>query len=170
MGRDGPWLACSRNRYVTSRDEARLVPKRHLTVSSSEPESLAHASDEHCTSIRVAPQSLTQYPKPGGTNASAGGLCSCHQCSVPCSISLKTGASMISPLSPVTRGRGWGQASSHPSIPSVPAAFLVSPCVGSWGSWEGGGREGKAAVRREVQEIKEKRVSPPPATPWYKSL
>lgn len=149
MGRDRPWLVCSRNRYVTSRDEARLVPKRHLRVSSSEPESLAHASDEHCTSIRVAPQSLTQYPKPGGTNASAGGLCSCQQCSVPCLISLN-GASMISPLSAVTRGRSWGR---HPLTLPPPLSqqhFSSPPVWGSWGSWKGGGREGKAAVRQEV--------------------
>jgi len=129
---------------------------------------VAHASDEHCSSIRAAPQPLTQYPKPGGTTASAVGLCSPRQSSVPCSISLKTGASTIPPLSVVARGRGWGQAPSHPLCPSTTSPS--PPACGYQGSWERGGREGKAAVSQEVPEIKEKRVSPPPATPYYKSL
>lgn len=162
--REGPWTAYSESRPVTNHDEAGLVPKWHQTVSSSEQESMAHASDEHRTSIRIAPQWFTQYPKPGCSNDSAVGLCSPRQCSVRCLISLKTGTSMISPLSAAARGRSWGQAPFHPPTTSVPAKLLhLTLCGVSGGPAKGEG--GKAAVREEVQETKERRVSPLAVTP-----
>lgn len=160
--REGPWAASLRSRHAISHDKAVLHPRRHQTVSSSEQESMAYASDEHCTSSRVAPQPLTQYPN---QEASASSMF------WPLLDAPEDQHLIISSLSAAARDKGWGQAPSHPPIPSVSAALLHFPPVWDyWGSWEMQGREGKAAVRKEVQKIKEKRVSPSLAIPCYKSI
>lgn len=159
--REGPWPASLRSRHATSHDKAALHPRRHQTVSSSEHESMAYASDEHCTSSRAAPQPLTQYPKPGGT--------SFINVLTPVWSPFKISSFMISLCSSKRQGLGTGSLSpSHPLCLS--STSPLPPVWDYWGSWEMQGREGKAAVRKEVQKIRKKRVSPSLAIPCYKSI
>lgn len=134
--REGPWPASLRSRHATSHDKAALHPRRHQTVSSSEHESMAYASDEHCTSSRAAPQPLTQYPKPGGT--------SFINVLTPVWSPLRSAPSWS--LSAAARDKGWGQAPSHPPIPSVSAALLHFPLCGITGG-PGKCKEGKGRLQ-----------------------
>lgn len=141
MEREGLWPAWSRSRRVTSHDEAGLVPKWHPTVSSLGQESVAHTGDGHSSSSRAAPQTFKQHPKPGGTNASAVGLCSPHQWSVPCLISLKTRTSLsLLSLQQQEAGAGGRCFFTLTSLLSQQHFFMSPQCgfSGGPGKWERG--------------------------------
>lgn len=139
--REGPWAASLRSRHATSHDKAVLHPRRHQTVSSSEQESMAYASDEHCTSSRVAPLPLTQYPKPGGIsfiNVLTPAWCPWRS----------TPHNLFSLCSSKRQGLGTGSLSpSHPLCLSSTSPF--PPCVGLLGVVRNArkGREGCSEER-----------------------
>lgn len=113
-----------------------------------------------CTSIRVAPQPLTQYPKPGGT--------SFINVLTPDWSPWRSAPSRSLPCSSKSQGQGTGSLSS--SHPLSQQNFSISPCVGLLGVL-GNVRKGRESCSEERSpEDQEEGVTIPSNTLLRKPL
>lgn len=162
----------SHNKMVQKGKDTTSLLEKGTCYSSASPQETANSqllgAGKHgicwqcyCTSIRAAPQPLTQFPKPGGTSS--------INVLTPAGSPWRLAPSWsLSPLSEAARGKGRGQAPSHCPIPSVSAALLHFPLCGIIGVF-GKSEEGKGKLQWGMK-TRRSSVSLPLATPRYKSL